>query len=80
MPRIRGFIRVLQHRTRAAEAKKHRSVVELHIRQDAIFDEISKRADRLLPLEELSALRGMSTNCIRKFRALSKILEAAKPA
>jgi hypothetical protein len=79
-PRIRTAIRALHYRIRTLETKKHRSVIELDMRQDAIFREVSERAERLLPIEDLIALRGMAINAVRKWRAVSKTLEAAQPA
>jgi hypothetical protein len=79
-PRIRTAIRALHYRLRTLETKKHRSVIELDMRQDAIFREVSERAERLLPIEDLIALRGMATGAVRKWRAISKTLEAAQPA
>jgi hypothetical protein len=79
-PRIRAGIQRLQARLREPKPPTHHSVVELQMRLEAILREVSDRAARPLPMGELAALRGMCIFAINKWRARSKVLEAAKPA
>lgn len=78
-PRIRAGIQRLHARLRDTKPPTHH-MVDLQIRLDAILREVSNAARRPLPMGELSTLRGMCKSAINKWRALSKILEAAKPA
>jgi hypothetical protein len=77
-PRIRAGIQRLRARLR--DTKSPTRMVEFQIRLDAILREISNAARRPLPIEELSTLRGMCKSAINKWRALSQILEAARPS
>ena len=77
--RIRAGIQRMAARLRE-KPPLHYSVTELSMRLDAILDEVSRATRRSLPIDQLAALRGLTLNATSKFRALSKILEAAKPA
>ena len=78
-PRIREAIRTLRSRVRAAEGNAHRSIIEFQVRMDAVRNEVSKSAERPLPLEHLAALRGFATSTANKWRTLAKRLDAVKP-
>jgi hypothetical protein len=78
--KIRAGIQRLHAQAQDAKSRTHHSIVELQMRLEAILREVSNSASRPLPMSELAALRGMCLFSINKWRALSKILEAAKPA
>jgi hypothetical protein len=79
LPRIRTSIRVLTARFHQAQERSHPSISEFQLRIDAIFKDIAQTNIGLVPLSRLAPLRSLAANTARKWRKISKALQAAEP-
>jgi hypothetical protein len=77
--RIRSGIQRLKTRLRDFETSPHHSIVEFHVRFDALIDDVSKCKGRALGHNELFAYRDFTSYAFKKWRSLSKAFEAMKP-
>ena len=79
-PKIRAAIQTLRTQLKQAREASQPAVpgiVQLHMRLDALVDQISRLARRILDPDDRAALQGLAVYAIRKLTDVSQSLESA---
>ena len=80
-PKIRAAIQTLRAQLKqardAGQSAVPGGIVQLHVRLDALIDQISRLARRILDPDDRAALQGLAVYAIRKLTDVSQSLESA---